>query len=198
MNNEKRFPVIETDRFTLRQFTDDDLENVFSGLSNPEVTKYYGVRFDSLKATEEQMDWFKNLENENKGIWWAIGSKDDKIFYGACGFNDLDKQNRKAEVGFWLLPDHWGKGIMTEVMPLICEFGIKNLSLHRIEGFVDSENEKCKKALARLEFNYEGTMVDCEIKNERFVSIDIYARITSTVSWSGNHRQSCTAPNDLR
>ncbi len=57
----KDFPVIETDRFTLRQFTDDDLENVFAGLSHPEVTQYYGVRFDSLEATKEQMDWFKDL-----------------------------------------------------------------------------------------------------------------------------------------
>lgn len=173
----KDFPVIETDRFILRQLTDDDLENVFAGLSHPEVTKYYGVRFGSLEATKEQMDWFKNLETEKKGIWWAIGSKDYKIFYGACGFNNLDKQNRKAEVGFWLLPDYWGKRIMSEIMPLICDYGFKNLGLHRIEGFVDSENENCKKGLAKLEFNYEGTMVDCELKNERFVSIDIYALI---------------------
>ena len=42
-----KFPTIKTSRFRLRQFTDADLENVFKGLSHPEVIKYYGVSFNS-------------------------------------------------------------------------------------------------------------------------------------------------------
>jgi len=52
MNN--NFPTIETKRFILRQFTDNDLENIFQGLSNSEVIKYYGISFDNLEATKEQ------------------------------------------------------------------------------------------------------------------------------------------------
>ncbi len=171
------FPTITTNRFLLRQFTPEDIENVFLGLSHPDVIKYYGVSFNSLEATQEQMDWFHNLEKEEKGIWWAICSKDNKTFYGAAGLNDVDKTHRKAEVGFWLLPDFWGKGIMKEVMPVVCIYGFQNLKLHRIEAFVDTENSNCKKGLAKLEFKHEGTMVDCEIKNDSFVSVDIYALI---------------------
>ncbi len=64
---------------------------------------------------------------------------------------------------------------MKEVMPRICKYGFEKLGLHRIEGFVDSENKNCKKGLAKLDFKYEGTMEDCEIKDGKYLSLDIYA-----------------------
>lgn len=171
------FQNIETKHFTLRRFSTNDLENVYKGLSHPDVIKYYGISFDSLEATKEQITWFRDLEKNETGIWWAICSKDGKTFYGAGGLNDVDKEHKKAEVGFWLLPEFWGRGIMTEIMPLICEYGFKKLGLHRIEGFVESENRNCKKGLSKLDFIYEGTMRDCEIKGGRYISLDIYAMI---------------------
>ena len=68
------FPKIETERFTLRQFTRRDLENVYKGLSHPDVIKYYGISFNSIEATNEQIIWFRNLEKNETGIWWAICS----------------------------------------------------------------------------------------------------------------------------
>lgn len=171
------FPIIKTERLLLRQFEENDLQNVFKGLSNPDVIKYYGISFDSLEATKEQMDWFAQLEKSETGIWWAVCSLDNKTFYGAGGLNNLNKEYKKAEIGFWLLTDFWGQGIMTEAMPIIYNYGFNNLGIHRIEGFVDSDNINCKKAMAKLDFQYEGTMRDCEMKNGKFISLDIYAAI---------------------
>ena len=169
--------ILETERFILRKFNSEDLNDVFRGLSHPDVIKYYGVSFTTLEATKEQMTWFSELEKNGTGLWLALYSKEDNKFYGAGGLNDLDKPNKKAEIGFWLLPKYWGKGIMGEVMPQICQYGFDNLGLHRIEGFVDSKNENCKKALLKLDFNYEGTMVDCEFKNGKYNSLEIYSLI---------------------
>jgi len=171
------FPTLTTDRFVLRQFNHKDLENVYKGLSDPDVIKYYGISFDTLEATKRQMTWFRDLEKNETGIWWAICNKEDLTFIGAGGLNGLEKENRKAEIGFWLLPENWGKGIMKEVMPVICDFGFKTLELHRIEGFVDSENKNCKNGLKKFDFVFEGTMKDCEVKNGKYISIDIYSSI---------------------
>lgn len=171
------FPIIKTERLLLRQFKENDLQNVFKGLSNPDIIKYYGISFDSLEATKEQIDWFAQLEKSETGIWWAVCSLDNKTFYGAGGLNSLNKEHKKAEIGFWLLTDFWGQGIMTEAMPIICNYGFNNLGLHRIEGFVDSDNINCKKAMSKLNFQYEGTMRDCEMKDNKFISLDIYAII---------------------
>jgi ribosomal-protein-alanine N-acetyltransferase len=168
---------IRTNRLLLRPFIKSDLENVFKGLSHPDIIKHYGVSYDSLESTKEQMDWFAGLEKNGTGMWFAVCSPDNTTFYGAGGLNDLSKAHKKAEIGFWLLTDFWGQGIMTEAMPLICEYGFENLGLHRIEGFVESDNINCKNAMAKLDFQHEGTMKDCEIKNGKFISLDIYAKI---------------------
>jgi len=171
------FPVIKTSRLLLRKFVDSDLENVFKGLSHPDIIKYYGVSYDTVEATKTQMKFFADLEDKGTGIWWAVCSSDNNSFFGAGGLNSLVKEHKKAEIGFWLFPEYWGQGIMKEVIPLICEYGFTNLGLHRIEGIVESENQNCKKAMSKLGFVQEGTMIDCEIKNGRFISLDIYAKL---------------------
>lgn len=174
-----QFPILKTQRILLRQFIESDLSIVFEGLSHPDVIRYYGVSYKTIDDTKAQMKFFADLEKEGTGIWWAICSLDNKMFYGAGGLNSLSKKHRKAEIGFWLLKNFWGQGIITEAMPLICQYGFDKLKLHRIEGFVETENVNSKKVMNRLGFTHEGTMRDCEIKNGRFISLDIYAKITT-------------------
>lgn len=171
------FPTIKTERFLLRQFVENDTENVYKGLSDPEIIKHYGVSYETLEHTKEQMKYFSDLVKDGTGIWWAVCSFDNEIFYGAGGLNSLSKEHKKAEIGFWLLTRFWGQGIMTEVMPIICKYGFDNLGLHRIEGLVETDNLNCKKAMKKLDFNHEGKMKDCEIKNGKFISLDIYAKL---------------------
>ncbi|HQV78429.1 MAG TPA: GNAT family N-acetyltransferase [Chitinophagales bacterium] len=171
------FPTLKTENLLLRQFQQSDIENVFLGLSHPDIIKYYGVSYDTIEATQEQMTFFAELEKNETGIWWAICSLDNTIFYGAGGLNNLSKEHHKAEIGFWLLPSFWGKGLMQEAMPIICDYGFQQLNLNRIEGFVESKNSNCKKAMAKLQFQYEGTMHECEIKNGDYISLDIYAML---------------------
>lgn len=49
------FPSLQTKRLILRQIIPTDIQDIYKGLSNPEVIKYYGVSFDSLAGTAEQM-----------------------------------------------------------------------------------------------------------------------------------------------
>lgn len=64
-------------------------------------------------------------------------------------------------------------------MPLICGYGFEGMGLHRIEAFVETENLNCKKAIEKLGFQQEGTLRECEVKNGRFISLDIYARLNA-------------------
>lgn len=172
-----KFPLLKTERLLLRQFTSTDLPKVFEGLSHPDVIPYYGVSYHSLEATKEQMKWFTEIEQQGTGIWWAVCPADNKAFYGAGGLNNISHQHRKAEIGFWLLPEYWGMGIMKEAMPLIVEYGFSQLNLHRIEALVETENKNCKAAITRLNFQHEGTMRECEVKNGKYISLDIYAAL---------------------
>ncbi|MTI29959.1 GNAT family N-acetyltransferase, partial [Xanthovirga aplysinae] len=165
--------------YILKEIISSDIENIHRGLSNPNITKYYDVHFPTLEATKEQMEWYEDLKNSGTGVWWSIYDKEENQFCGAGGFNGLDKKHKKAEIGFWLLQEFWGKGIMKAVMPKLFEIGFTELNLNRIEGYVVSQNIKCKNALEKINFSYEGTMRESEIKNGEKISVDFYSILKS-------------------
>ena len=173
----KNIPTLKTDRIVLREITGSDLEHIFNGLSHPEVIRYYGIRYDSLEATQEQMRWFA----EDKQCWWAICSPDKQTFYGAGGLNDVDLNEKKAEIGLWLLPEFWGQGIMTEALPLITNYGFQKLQLNRIEGFVETENTNCKKAMAKLDFKKKRTLKDAEFKDGKLISLEVFVKMNTNI-----------------
>ena len=171
------FPELRTKRLLLRRFVDTDLDSVFRGLSDPQVIQYYGISFKTREETKEQLNWFAELEKSGSGIWWAICSAGDTEFFGAGGFNNWQKQHKKAEIGFWLLPEYWGKGFMQEAMPVLLNYGFTEMELHRVEGFVESENINCIKAIKKLGFEFEGRMRECEIKDGKFIDLDIFVKL---------------------
>lgn len=175
----KNNTTLQTARLRLRSFEENDLVNVFKGLSHPDVIRYYGVSYSTLEETKAQLEFFREIELNQTGKWWAICDLADHTFYGGCGLNNLNVQHRKAEIGYWLLPDCWGKGIITEALPLIIQYGFEEFSLHRIEAIVETENVHSKKIMQKTGFEYEGTMKECELKNGRFISLDIYARLNN-------------------
>ena len=65
---------------------------------------------------------------------------------------------------------------MKEALPLISDYGFEKIKLSRIEGFVETNNLNCKNAMSKLDFVNEGTMKDCEIKNGKSISVDVYAK----------------------
>jgi len=165
-------PTFKTNRLLLQEITSFDLEHIYSGLSHPSVIKYYGVSYDSLEATKEQLIWFEDEQQ----AWWTIRCIDDHTFYGAGGLNAICHKTHTAEIGLWLLPKFWGNGIMKEALPVICDYGLNTLKLKRIEGFVETHNINCKKAMAKLDFEHERTIDNFEMKNGVSISVDVYAK----------------------
>ncbi len=64
--------------------------------SHPDLIKYYGVNFQTLEATKEQMTFYADLEKDETGIWFAVCSLDNNTFYGTGGLNSLSKEHKKA------------------------------------------------------------------------------------------------------
>lgn len=165
---------LRTDRLVLRAITADDIGHIHHGLSHPEVIRYYGVRFLTLEATREQMDWYEGLERQGTGKWWAIRSATDNAFLGAIGLSGIVRAHGRGELGFWLLPEHWRQGYMAEALPLVIDHGFRALGLHRIMAEVETENTASANVLRRSGFVHEGTLRECERKDGRYLSLDVF------------------------
>lgn len=177
MINFQPFPTLQADSILLRKINSSDQIAVFQGLSDAKVIKYYGVEYHSYLDTKAQMEWYDELLKTKTGIWWAITTPEINDMIGACGFNNLQIQHQKAELGYWLMPTYWQKGIMRKALQAILNFAFKEMGLHRVEAYVETENKASGKLLQSLNFQHEGTLQDCEIKKNRFISLDIYARL---------------------
>ena len=169
---------IRTPRLLLRPIRDTDLEAVYTGLSDPRVTRYMSIHYPTREAATGQMVWFRQLVEEEKGRWWAICLPDDPAMIGAVGFNNLSRDHWKAEAGYWLLPAYWGKGYAPEALQAACRFGHLALRLHRIEAVVETEHPASKQVLLQSGFHYEGTQRDAEWKDGRYISLEMYSHLT--------------------
>lgn len=172
------FPTLHTARCTLRQIVPADQRDVFKGLSDPEVVRYYGVRFDTYEAAAEQMAWYADMWENGTGIWWAICDRESGAMMGAIGINSIHPMHHKAEIGFWLMTAYQRKGIIMEVLPEAMAYAFGHLRLHRLEAFVETENSASEKVLLRLGFLHEGTQRECEWKNGRWISLGVWGLLT--------------------
>ena len=168
---------LQTTRLILRPFVQEDLPKVFEGLSHPQVIAHYGISYESLEKTQEQMDWFKSIEEKETGLWRAIIRKDDFEFLGAIGINNRNIEHKNAELGYWLLPHFWRQGYLLEAGLYFCDKIFKHYDLHRLEAQVETENRSSIKTIEALGFRYEGTKRDCELKNYNWISLAIYGKI---------------------
>lgn len=170
-----RFSTLATRRLQLREIVQSDIHGIFRGLSHPQVIRYYGVSYATLEATQEQMDWYREQLLERTGIWWGICRPDaPHELLGACGYNDWERDHRRAELGYWLLPQHWRNGIMRESLEAVIAYGFAAMDLHRIEAVVDTDNGASSGLLRRLGFTHEGVRRECELHNGRYLSLDCF------------------------
>lgn len=178
ISNSSNFPELRTVRFLLRRIVASDLPAVYAGLSDPLVIAHYGVSYDSLEATREQMEWFESIYANGTGVWWGIcDPANPSVLLGACGLNDLVRQHRRAELGYWLFPMHWGKAIASECLSALLAYALGPLALHRIGAEVDLDNDRSCRLLERLGFTLEGIRRAYEHKNGKPLDLKLYSRL---------------------
>lgn len=153
---------------------DNDIDWVFRAMSDPKVYRYYGVRYLTLEATKSQMEWFASLVSEESGLWFAIVDQAGEPL-GGIGLNDYEKTHQRAELGYWLLPEYWGKKVMKSVIPAVLSLGFDQWTLHRIEAVVEPGNEASSGLLKSFGFKYEGTRRECEVKDGTRISLEMYS-----------------------
>lgn len=74
------------------------------------------------------------LYKENTFFQWGIELKENKEIIGFINLHNVDESNFSAETTYILSPKYWSKGIMTEAVKAVLEFGFKSIGLNRISA----------------------------------------------------------------
>ncbi len=170
-------PQLTTNRLLLQPISPHDQQFIFEGLSNPSAIPFYGVQYTSFEETAKQMEWYKKSVDENTGGPWKIVDKTTGENLGVVAYYFYKTEHKKAEVGFWLFPQYWNKGFISEALMAVIDYCKNEKGMHRLEAFVEEGNEASGRVLEKSGFAYEGTMIDCEIKNGRYISLKVYGLI---------------------
>jgi ribosomal-protein-alanine N-acetyltransferase len=146
------FPVLKTERLTLRQLTSSDDKEIFALRSNDNVNKYLDRKpSGSIDDAKNFIQTINENIQRNNSIYWAITLNSDKLIGTICLF-DFSKDNLKAEIGYELLPDFQGKGIMQEAASKVIDFGVQHIGLASIEACTHFENQSSTRLLEGLNF----------------------------------------------
>jgi ribosomal-protein-alanine N-acetyltransferase len=154
--NFKPFAVLKTERLTLRQLVSSDASEIFALRSDPNVNKYLDRKpcrsMDDAKTFIQIIN--ENIQ-KNDSIYWAITLSDtDKLIGTICLF-DFSDDNVKAEIGYELLPEWQGKGIMQEATSKVIDFAIQRIGLNTIKAYTHAENQSSTRLLERFNFKKE-------------------------------------------
>ena len=170
------FPILETDRLLLRRLDADDVNEMFELRSNPETMKY--VPRPLAKTKEDALNHIQLIDSKivsNEGINWAITLKGNPKMIGIIGFYRTKPEHYRSEIGYMILPEYNGRGITTEAVSRLIEYGFNEMKLHSIEAIIAPENTASAKVLEKNNFVKEAHLKENEFYEGRFLDTVIYS-----------------------
>lgn len=174
------FPLLKTNNLILRRLTEDDAEGIYNFYSDPVALKYIARNlFTKQEEAIDKINFFNNLFDERKGVWWAITDKEGERFIGFAGFFEIDKAANKAELGYGFLDGNWGKGLGTELVQLLTEYGLNEIQLHKIYAYVDPDNIPSIKLLEKFGYIREGLFKDHDFAQNKYFDTAVYTLLNN-------------------
>jgi ribosomal-protein-alanine N-acetyltransferase len=174
--NFRPFPNLETERLLLRRVDSNDIKEIFALRSNPETMKY--IPRPLVKTDEEALEHINMIDSKidsNEGINWAITLKDNPKLIGIIGHYRIKPENYRAELGYMLLPEYHGKGIVSEAVKEAVKYAFNVMNLHSIEAIIAPENYGSAKVLEKNGFVKEAHLRENEFYEGRFLDTVIYS-----------------------
>ena len=164
----------------LRQITLQDCNETYvQWLNDPEVIKYLETRWyrqdlDTIKAFVQSQ-----LDNDHS-VLFAIETEETKRHIGNIKIGPINRHHKHADISYFIGDkSYWRKGISTKAIHLVCQYGFKNLSLHRIEAGAYSAAIGSWKALQKNGFKREAVFREQVISGDCYMDIYRYGLLES-------------------
>ncbi|RQP08877.1 MAG: N-acetyltransferase, partial [Chryseobacterium sp.] len=119
---------------------------------------------------EMQSNGFRNGTEFIFGIY----TEDDHKFVGGIGLH-LDRQNNKAELGYWIAEPFWNRGYATEAAEAVLKFGFDTLKLNKIFATHFLHNPSSGRIMQKIGMKKEAELRQHYLKNGKYLDAVQYA-----------------------
>ena len=172
--------TLHTDRLVLRPLCASDAAAIFAIRSDPQVMRYAS---SAPLATLESASEFiaRDAASIAAGEVLRLGLErlEDQVIIGSCILFHFNHQCRRAEIGYEMRHDAWGRGYMHEALLSLLRYGFTKLGLNRVEADIDPRNTNSSRSLERLGFSREGLLRERWIVEEEVSDSALYGLLRS-------------------
>jgi RimJ/RimL family protein N-acetyltransferase len=173
-------PVLTTLRLRLRPFTSADAARVALLAGDPEVARMTAnIPYpypDGL--AEAWIAGHAEAAAAGRVFAWAITRAEEVAAAGILiGSITLvpEAQNQRAEIGYWLGVEHWGRGYATEAARRVLAYSFAERGLRRIQATVFPRNPASARVLEKVGMRKEGVLRSYLVRDGRSEDVALYA-----------------------
>ena len=149
-------PVLAGRRVRLRPPGPADVPDLLALFGDANALRYWSHGpLPDLAAARVYYDGMVSGLAERRLFQWAVTAGDDRLV-GTVTLVGWDRANRRAEVGFIVLPSRQGRGLATDAVAAVLAWAFGPMGLHRVEADVEPPNAASLRVLDRLGFRREG------------------------------------------
>lgn len=170
------FPILKTPRLLLRAINHSDAQSVHLNLSDFYTVLYSDVpESPTLEKVHQLIEIWENNYKNQQGIRWGITIIEQNTVIGSCGYKNINKKHRRAEIGYEICGEYRRQGFTSEALNAIFKYGFDVMKLNRVEATVNCNNLPSISLLYKLGFSEEETLKEYEVKQEQFTNLKLFS-----------------------
>jgi [ribosomal protein S5]-alanine N-acetyltransferase len=127
-------------------------------------------------AAESWISTHPGMFSTRKGASFAIIVESSTELVGTVSLLDLAAAHARAEVGYWVGVQHWGRGYCTEALGMLVRFAEDHFSLTRLVGRCIATNIASARVMEKVGFSLEGRQLQHVRRNDRFEDMLLFGR----------------------
>lgn len=153
----------------------EDKDYLYKWINNRDIV-IYNSSYKPVSESEHER-WFDSVSRRRDDlVIFSIREQSEQKTIGVCQLKNIQWIHRNAELQIRIGDKrNHGKGYGTIAVKMLCEFGFRDLNLHRIYLHVWSENERAIRTYENAGFAKEGVMQDAAFIDGMWVNIVIMA-----------------------
>ncbi len=158
----------------LRPWSMQDLDQLLKYADNEKIASNLMDRFPHPYRKENGIEFITMASSQKPTNIFAIEINGEAV--GSIGLHLLnDIYCKNAELGYWLAEPYWGKGIMTEAILQMVDYGFKTWDIERIFARPFGRNTASQKVLQKAGFQLEARFEKTIFKNGIFEDEMVFA-----------------------
>jgi [ribosomal protein S5]-alanine N-acetyltransferase len=173
-------PKLETDMVRFRRITFDDASDMFEYASEEDVAKF--VTWPAHKTLDDSKQFITSIIERysmNQVAPWGVALKDSNKLIGTCDFVHWYPNHGRAVIGYVLGKKYWGRGIITNAVKEMINFGFESMKLNRIEARCKIENIGSEKVMIKNGMKFEGILRQSMYAKSKYHDLKIYSILRS-------------------